>query len=479
MNNSMTIDQLWQKTSLGLLDLAMQIRPVRTWALRQGEKQLHHFFLEENHDQLPVEIQRMRCQALVNLLHSVNRAFGEGRISKNVRRKLINNFIGHVVIGEIDRTVPFKQKYGFPPPTFLTISPTKKCNLCCKGCYAASSAKNDNTLPFDTLDRILQEKHEEWGSHFTVISGGEPLMYRSEGKDFLDMLRRHPDDYFMMYTNGTLIDRDMAQRLADVGNISPAISVEGWERETDARRGKGVFRKIQQAMEAMRRAGVPFGISLTATRENAEIILSDELMDYYFQEQGAIYGWIFQYMPIGRGFTLDNMVTPEQRKWLLQRELDMIVKQRRFLVDFWNGGILTVGCIGAGRSGGYFYIDWDGNIAPCAFFPYFLDNVHNLYRENRTLTEVLFSNYFKSIRKWQADYVQKGRPGAVKNLFIPCPMRDHHSFAYQTILEHHAKPLDQEAAMALESPDYRERMMEYDTEVSELLDPVWDETMEH
>jgi MoaA/NifB/PqqE/SkfB family radical SAM enzyme len=27
------------------------------------------------------------------------------------------------------------------------------------------------------------------------------------------------------------------------------------------------------------------------------------------------------------------------------------------------------------KARGYFYIDWNGNIAPCAFFPYYLANV--------------------------------------------------------------------------------------------------------
>jgi len=78
-----------------------------------------------------------------------------------------------------------------------------------------------------------------------------------------------------MYTNGTLIDRECAARLAELGNVTPAISVEGWEKETDERRGKGVFRKIMQAMENLRNAGVPYGILVTATRENAEILLAE------------------------------------------------------------------------------------------------------------------------------------------------------------------------------------------------------------
>ncbi len=70
-------------------------------------------------------------------------------------------------------------------------------------------------------------------------------------------------------------------------------------------------------MEQLKNAGVPFGISVTATRQNAETVLSDEFLDYYFENMGAIYGWIFQYMPIGRSYTIDMMVSPEQRRWTM------------------------------------------------------------------------------------------------------------------------------------------------------------------
>jgi hypothetical protein len=55
-------------------------------------------------------------------------------------------------------------------------------------------------------------------------------------------------------------------------------------------------------------------VSVTATRDSAKLVLSDEFLDYYFDAKGAIYGWIFQYMPIGRSYTADLMVTPKQRE---------------------------------------------------------------------------------------------------------------------------------------------------------------------
>ena len=52
-----------------------------------------------------------------------------------------------------------------------------------------------------------------------------------------DAAAKHPDVFFLMYTNGTLINETVANRLAALGNVTPAISVEGWQERTDERRG--------------------------------------------------------------------------------------------------------------------------------------------------------------------------------------------------------------------------------------------------
>ena len=41
----------------------------------------------------------------------------------------------------------------------------------------------------------------------------------------------------------------MAKRFAELGNIYPAISIEGDEALTDARRGQGAHKRVMTAME--------------------------------------------------------------------------------------------------------------------------------------------------------------------------------------------------------------------------------------
>ncbi|MFB3924845.1 MAG: radical SAM/SPASM domain-containing protein [Syntrophales bacterium] len=464
----MNFGQIWRYVPDDVLVFLLRQGFVRDIALKNAVRQLYNHFVVVNEENWPVGIQEVRYKLVRNLLLTLDKAFSEGRISQSVCKSLVRNLIGMTIMGEKERT----EQCGFFPPALLTISPTQRCNLMCKGCYAASSSGTFGTLKFEIFDRIISEAKELWRAHLTVISGGEPLLYRDGEKTLFNILERHRDNYFMMYTNGTLISRETARRMAEVGNISPAISVEGFEKQTDARRGKGVFRKIDRAMDNLRKEGVPFGVSVTATRENADLVLSDELIDHYFQEKGAFYGWVFQYMPIGRSYTVDLMVTPDQRRAMFMREQEVVNNRQLFLVDFWNGGPYSLGCISAGRR--YFYIDWNGNIAPCVFFPYYLANIYDLYGQNKTLNDVLFSPYFESIRKWQDEYGYDRRPDRVKNWIVPCLIRDHYEEAYKLMNEFHVKPMDAEAGQALQDEDYRKKMIEYGNRAREMTQEIWD-----
>jgi len=173
-------------------------------------------------------------------------------------------------------------------------------------------------LPYSTVDRMIQEQQSLWGSRFTVLSGGEPSLWQSEGKGFPDLVRSHPGHFFLVYTNETAITESVAERLADLGNLTPTISVEGFREETDARRGTGVYDRILKTFEYLRRFGVPFGISVRAPTDNTNLLMNREVIDFCLGEQGALYSWIFQYMPIGREFHLERMLSPKQRLRMLQ-----------------------------------------------------------------------------------------------------------------------------------------------------------------
>jgi len=395
------------------------------------------------------------------------------RLSDATLRKISHNLVHGALVqgGQQSAINRFSEQFGMNPPSTLTISPGKTCNLQCTGCYA-SAGPTAEKLDWSTFDRIVTEAKMLWGVRFLVISGGEPLAYRSEGKNLLDIAEKHPDVFFMFYTNGTLIDEQTAQRMAALGNVTPAISVEGWRERTDKRRGTGVFDQVLAAMERLRQAGVFFGVSLTATRHNAEEIFSYDFIDFFFEKQGAFYGWSFQYMPIGRSYTLDLMPTPEQRLWMWKRSWEIVRKRKYFLADFWNHATLSDGCIAGGRArgGGYLYIDWNGAVSPCVFVPYSPVNVNDIYAKGGTLNDIWANPFFAAIRGWQEDYMKdKG------NWLAPCLNRDHHGVLNQFIAKHEPEPIDESAKAALLDPDYGNGLERYGELYGNLSEPVWRE----
>ena len=409
-----------------------------------------------------------------NIVRAALKAYDNG--SPAVRDRVVNLFLREF-LGNVHKETKgkFEEEYGLRAPSFLTISPGGNCNLRCKDCYAASAPKNMPSLSAEVVERILDEKYEKWASWFTVVSGGEPFIWRDGDIDIIEIARRHPEQYFLVYTNGTLIDEKTAARLAEVGNITPAISVEGFEKETDERRGKGTYKRVLTAFENLRNAGVPFGISVTATPENAELLISKEMIKFYFDEQGALYEWLFQYMPIGRGVEVKRQVPPEMRRNMWAREQEIVRKERRFFADFWNSGTFSSGCIAGGRSGGYLYIDWNGNIYPCVFVPFWKDNINELYAQGKTLTDALFSDLFTGVREWQRSYNYQKSPHERGNEIRPCFIRDHHKVAHDLFIKTGAKPGYPSAALCLRDPEYYDAMLRYDDEVAKLLDPIWDE----
>lgn len=471
----MTVDKILFYNPLNrILASALTYNFLRLSLVKEIEKRLYKDYQRKDRHRFPRKLQDDKFCIARNLLYAINRGIQKGLISKEVWTNLLNSFL-KLYLKDRKKMTQFKDIHGIKPPDFLTISPTQLCNLLCQGCYAGSYSASADKLDYEIVSRIIKEQKEIWDSHFTVISGGEPLLYKSQGKTILDLLKEHDDTFFLMYTNGTLINDETAHKFAEFGNITPAISVEGFEEETDNRRGKGAYQKTHEAFENLRKAGVPFGISITATRDNAEIIMSNQFMDHYFNQQGALYGWIFQYMPIGRNYSLDMMVSPQQRLEMYLKTWKFIREDGIFLADFWNCGAVSNGCISAGRVGGYIYIDWHGNVMPCVFNPYKIHNIVEVYKQGGNLSTVLFSPFFKKIREWSTQYGLSGPAERMGNIIMPCAIRDHYKMMRDFIRQTNAQPADEAADQALKDKAYYDYLVKYDAQLKELTDVIWEE----
>lgn len=421
------------------------------------------------------KIEEQRILLGLAIVETVDRAVGKRLLDPGIARTSTGLWAQALFIprGASPAVKFFNQEHGCDPPWFLTISPGHACNLKCEGCYA-SSGRSDTQLQWSLVDRIVTEAKQLWDIKLIVLSGGEPLVYRSEGKDLLDIVERHPDLLFLMFTNGTLVDSNIASRLAKLGNLTLAFSVEGMSDRTEERRGNGVFNSVVNAMKYIGEAGVPFGISVTVTRDNCEEVLSDQFLEFFFSEQGAFYGFFFQYMPIGHAINMNRMPTPTQRLQFLQKSWDIIRRDKLFLIDFWNHGPLVDGCIAAGRSGGYIYIDWNGKVMPCVFAPYSGGNINDIYAIGGTLNYIWKTPFFKAIRNWQIAYGYGSQElSETANWLRPCPFRDHYSLFRSWLEEYRPEPEDEAARHAASEKDYQLALIKYGDEYKILADKSW------
>lgn len=323
-------------------------------------------------------------------------------LNSNTRKKsLINFFLNSAIMGLPIRDKN-KEKHDCNVPWAILLDPTSACNLNCTGCWAAEYSKFD-TLDNETINRIIKEG-KKLGIYMYIFSGGEPLVRKD---DLIKIAEKHNDCMFLAFTNATLVDEAFAKELARVGNFALAISVEGFESDTDLRRGEGTYKKVINAMDLLREEGVIFGFSTCYHSKNTEIVGSDDYVDFLI-EKGCMFGWYFTYIPIGKNADLDLLVTPEQREFMYHRVREMREEKPAFILDFWNDGEYVDGCIAGGRI--YCHINANGDVEPCAFVHYSSININDV-----SLLEAFKSPLFLKYKESQPFN---------KNHLRPCPLLD-------------------------------------------------------
>jgi len=384
------------------------------------------------------------------------------RISRDVsatcQKKLVENLIVNEVVRGTAVRKQFAEQEGFAPPTFILISPTMRCNLNCTGCSTRQyqySKKDD--WPPELLDRVLTEA-KEMGMYFVVTLGGETFIR----EDIFDFYKKHNDTYWLQYTNGTLIDEEMAKHLGQVGNVAPAISVEGFERETDERRGKGTWQKVMRAARLLKEQGVIFGFSATVTSQNAELLSSEEFIDFFI-EQGCLFGWYFQYIPIGKNPDVSLMATPEQRNELRKFVHHTCTTKPIFIGDFWNDGYRCGGCLAGGRQ--YLHINGDGNVEPCGFVHFAVDNI-----KDKSLKEVCNSKFFQEIRRRQQAISAPDRYS--DNFLTPCQIIDQPWVLREVVQQTGAFPTHEGAETIIADPAIKAHLDQYSERLHEIMDPI-------
>ncbi len=142
----------------------------------------------------------------------------------NVRKRFVAGMMANLFMRDPEYTTSLLEEKGISSPTVILISPSMRCNLKCVGCYA-SEYDDEDELTEEQVEDIINQG-EAIGTRVFVMLGGEPIVW----KPLMDIIERHPQSVFMVFTNATMINDRMADRIVELGNICPTISIEGGKK---------------------------------------------------------------------------------------------------------------------------------------------------------------------------------------------------------------------------------------------------------
>lgn len=282
-----------------------------------------------------------------------------------------------------------KRGQFFPP--FLYISVINSCNLRCQGCWVDVASKQQTISP-EAFDKLLGEA-KEMGNSFFGIVGGEPFMH----PQLLDMLARHPDCYFQVFTNGQFITEERAKRIRKLGNVTPLISVEGSEIVSDQRRGRSnVLSKTMEGLHNCLKHKVMTGVCTSVCKTNIDDLVNEKWVDRLIQMR-VLYTWFHIYRPMGPDACADLCLSPQEQLRVRKFVVEMRARKPILFIDAYHDGEGKALCPAA--TGISHHINPWGDIEPCPIVQFTRESIHSSEQDPRSLKEkFLTSSYLRDFR---------------------------------------------------------------------------------
>ncbi len=184
------------------------------------------------------------------------------------------------------------------------------------------------------------------------------------------------------------------EQMAKNKNIVPLLSLEGYQIDTDGRRGSGVYSQLLKSMAKLKKTDLFWGATLTMTRTNFDEV-TDEGFIGQLVEAGCKFFMLVEYTPVTAG-TEDWVLTEEQKAKVIPIRNGFRKKYPALFIALpWDEDEIG-GCLSAGR--GFVHVSAEGNVEPCPFIAYSDTNLKNI-----PLREALQSKMLKTIRENHAE----------------------------------------------------------------------------
>ena len=303
----------------------------------------------------------------------------------------------------------------FPP--FLYVSIINSCNLRCQGCWVDVEAER-STLDLEAMNRLINDAKAQ-GNVFFGLLGGEPFMH----PELLDILAAHPDCYFQIFTNGQFITAKIAERLRQLGNATPLISIEGREIVSNERRGNAeVLNRTLRGLDHALKARLLVGVATSVCQTNIDELCTEAWLQELIN-RGVHYVWYHTYRPVGAKMNSQLALRPDQLVRVRKFVVEMRAKMPIAMVDAYYGHDGKALCpMSTGIS---HHISPYGDIEPCPIIQFAKETV----RDERGIFETIRSSEFiRDFRDISAQAtrgcVVLERPDLVKDLVHKHGARD-------------------------------------------------------
>ena len=237
--------------------------------------------------------------ALKPLIHLLFLSLGvdDNTVKQLLKDSLIRKCMLSVVKGIANFGVRYPQPTG--APVTIVWNFTNKCNLNCLHCHQDSSPMSSypeltTSQAFKVIDNM-----SDAGVAIITFSGGEPLLRR----DLYDVIKRANDNGMLctIASNGTLMTREVAKKLAKVGIRRVEIGLDGATAETHdfLRNNHGSFKATIEGIKNCAEVGFD-ELATTMTLHSKNVSELEETMKLA-EKLGATRFYLNRLIPAGRG----------------------------------------------------------------------------------------------------------------------------------------------------------------------------------
>lgn len=263
---------------------------------------------------------------------------------------------------------------------------TRSCNLACRHCRAeAHPEPYPGELSTDEAKALI-DTFPAVGSPIIIFTGGDPMTR----PDIYELIAHaHSRGLTCAFApNGTLITPENADLIRQSGVERCSVSIDGADAAThDKLRGvPGAFDASVRGIEFLKKAGVPFQINTTVTRDNLGHFKE---IFRLCQKLGADAWHIFLLVPTGRASEmLDQVISAEEYeetlRWFYEfrktadmslkatcaphyyRIMRQLAREENAAVSTENFGMdaMTRGCLGGV---GFCFVSHVGRVQPCGY----------------------------------------------------------------------------------------------------------------